>query len=170
MLNRAAVWNGWSDEETLIQLAGHLRGKALQEWNLLRSGKKTSLKCATSALRQRIDPHNQVLAATDFRHALQLEGESVADYVRRIERLFQIAYGGDSLSSETKDIMLHSQLHGGLRYDLMRSPAVSGAQSYQKLCLAARQEEKRVAELKRRQQYNPTCTATPNHKKKQATG
>ena len=108
-----------------------------------------------------------MLAATDFRHALQLEGESVADYVRRIERLFQIAYGGDSLSSETKDIMLHSQLHGGLRYDLMRSPAVSGAQSYQELCLAARQEEKRVAELKRRQQYNRTSTTTPNHKKKQ---
>ena len=108
-----------------------------------------------------------MLAATDFRHALQLEGESVADYVRRIERLFQIAYGGDGLSSETKDIMLHSQLHGGLRYDLMRSPAVSGAQSYQELCLAARQEKERVAELKRRQQYNRTSTATPNHKKKQ---
>ena len=58
MLSRAAAWNGWSDEETLIQLAGHLRGKALQEWNLLSSEKKTSLKCATSALHQRIDPHN----------------------------------------------------------------------------------------------------------------
>ncbi len=49
--------------------------------------------------------------------------------------------------------MLHSQLHGGLRYDLMRSPTVSGAQSYPELSLAVRQEEKRVAELRRRQQY-----------------
>ena len=30
----AANWNGW-DEEKLLQLAGHLRHKALQEWNLL---------------------------------------------------------------------------------------------------------------------------------------
>lgn len=33
-LQRAAQWNGWS-EEMMIQLAGHLRGRALQEWNLL---------------------------------------------------------------------------------------------------------------------------------------
>ena len=29
-LERAARWNEWSSEETLIQLAGHLRGRALQ--------------------------------------------------------------------------------------------------------------------------------------------
>ena len=32
-LERAASWNGWTDEK-LLQFAGHLRGKALQEWNL----------------------------------------------------------------------------------------------------------------------------------------
>ena len=69
------------------------------------------------AIRLRIDPQNRVIAATDFRHALQAEEETVADYVRR---LFQIAYGGDGVSSQTKDTML---LHG---YDLMRSPTVSG--------------------------------------------
>ena len=31
-LQRAARWNGWTDEETLMQLTGHLRGKALQDW------------------------------------------------------------------------------------------------------------------------------------------
>ncbi len=102
-LERAALWNGWSDEETLFQLAGHLRGKALQEWNLLTSKNKTSFK---EALRQRIDPQNKVIAATDFRHANQSESEPVADYVRRIERLFQLAYGRDSLSAETRDTML----------------------------------------------------------------
>ena len=35
VLQRAARWNSWTEEETLIQLAGHFRGKALQEWNLL---------------------------------------------------------------------------------------------------------------------------------------
>ena len=34
-LNRASRWNGWSAEEKLIQLAGHLRGRAEAEWNLL---------------------------------------------------------------------------------------------------------------------------------------
>ena len=34
-LERAGVWSAWRDEELLMQLAGHLRGRALQEWNLL---------------------------------------------------------------------------------------------------------------------------------------
>ena len=25
-LNRASLWNGWSEEEQMIQLAGHLKG------------------------------------------------------------------------------------------------------------------------------------------------
>jgi len=29
------TWNRWREEEKLLQLAGHLRGKALQEWNLI---------------------------------------------------------------------------------------------------------------------------------------
>ena len=31
-LERAVAWNGWSNEELLLQLAGHMRGKVLQEW------------------------------------------------------------------------------------------------------------------------------------------
>ena len=34
-LERASLWNAWTDEEKLLQLAGHLRGRALQEWNLI---------------------------------------------------------------------------------------------------------------------------------------
>ena len=34
-LDRTSEWNGWKEEEKLLQLAGHLRGKALQEWNLI---------------------------------------------------------------------------------------------------------------------------------------
>ena len=34
-LERAATWNEWTEEEHLLQLAGHLRGRALQEWGLL---------------------------------------------------------------------------------------------------------------------------------------
>ena len=35
----------------------------------------------------------------------------------------------------------------------MESPAVSGAQDYKRLCFAAKREERRLAELKRKQQY-----------------
>ena len=28
-------WNNWDQDELLIQLVGHLRGQALQEWNLM---------------------------------------------------------------------------------------------------------------------------------------
>lgn len=34
-LRRAATWNGWDANELLLQLAGHLRGRAQQEYNLL---------------------------------------------------------------------------------------------------------------------------------------
>jgi len=53
------------------------------------------------------------------------------------------------MSTETHDTFLHSQLQEGLQYDLLKGPAVSGAQSYQGLRLAAKNEEKRQAELKK---------------------
>lgn len=72
-LERAAVWNNWSEEECLIQLAGHLRGRASQEWNLLSADEKSSFSAAVTALRTRLDPGRQALAAQDFRHAIQRE-------------------------------------------------------------------------------------------------
>ena len=88
-----------------------------------------------------MDPGGRALAAQDFRHTVQGDAESVSDFVRRLE------YGRDSMSVETRDTLLHSQLQEGLRYDLMRAPAVSGAQMYKELCLAAKNEERRLAEL-----------------------
>ena len=35
----------------------------------------------------------------------------------------------------------------------MESPAVSGAQNYKELCVAAKREERRLVELKRKQEY-----------------
>ena len=43
-------WNGWSSEEQVIQLAGHLKGKALQEWNLLGEGLVQNYEEAVQAL------------------------------------------------------------------------------------------------------------------------
>ena len=91
-LQRAAEWNRWSDKETLIQLAGYLRGRALQEWTLLRNTDKESLPLAISALRGRLDPCSKVVAAQDFRHASQREDEPVSDYIRCLEQLFRRAF------------------------------------------------------------------------------
>ena len=153
-LERASVWNAWTAEERLMQLAGHLKGRALQEYNLLRAEERESFESAVEALRGRLDPGSKAVAAQDFRHATQKDSESVADFVRRLERMFRIAYGRDPMSNETRDTLLYCQLQEGLRYELMRGPAVSGATKYQELCVAAKNEEKRLADLRRRQQYS----------------
>ena len=68
-LMRAAHWNHWTEDKSLMQLAGHLHKRALIEWNLL---SEESLVTATEALRSRLDPG---LAAQEFRHAVQKESE-----------------------------------------------------------------------------------------------
>lgn len=95
----------------------------------------------------------KVLAAQDFRHTVQKEGENVADFVRRLERAFRIAYGGDSIEKGVREAFLYGQLQEGLRQDVMRSPAVSGAMAYQELTMAAKNEEQRLKELRKRKQY-----------------
>lgn len=93
------------------------------------------------------------MAAQDFRHTSQKSDESVADFIRRLEHTFQIAYGRDKMSTETRDTLLYGQLQDGLKHEIMRAPAVSGAGTYQELCLATRNEEKRQLELSKRRQY-----------------
>ena len=57
------------------------------------------------------------------------------------------------MSMEMRNTLLYGQLHEGLRYNLLKSPAVSGAIGYIQLCVAARTEERRQNELSRRQHY-----------------
>ena len=90
-----------------------------------------------------------MLAVQDFRHVIQKGDENVADFIRRLERCFWVAYGQDNLGKEAQEALLHGQLQEGLKFELMRSPLVSGAQSYNALCLAAKNKEKLLAELKR---------------------
>lgn len=107
-LKTAAAWNVWSEEETLIQLAGHLRGRALQEWNLLGDGDRSTYDEAVKALRSRLDFGSRQIAAQEFRHCLQAEGEKVSDYIRRLEKTFRVAYGRDAIMAETRDALLYS--------------------------------------------------------------
>ena len=99
---------------------------------------KSSYSQAIGALRARLDPGSRTLAAQDFRHTSQADSENVADFIRRLERTFNVAYGREGMSAETRDTLRHGQLQDGLKHELMRAAAVSGAQSYKELCLAAR--------------------------------
>ena len=152
-LERAIVWNAWTEEEQIIQLAGHLKSRALQEWNLLRPEDRASFAKAVEALRLRLDCWSKTLVALDFRHATQREGEPVSDFVRCLERTFRTAYGRESMLAETKDMLLYAQLQEGLHLQLLRAPAVSGAKNYQELIVVAKNEERRLADLRRRQEY-----------------
>ena len=58
------------------------------------------------------------------------------------------------MSTEMRDTLLYGQLQEALWYKLMRAPAVSGSTKYQELCMAAKNEEKHLAELCKRQQYS----------------
>lgn len=57
------------------------------------------------------------------------------------------------MAEETRNALLYAQLQEGLKYALMKAPAVFGAQGYQELCVAARNEERRLNELNSRKQY-----------------
>ena len=164
VLKRASTWNSWTEDDLMIQLAGHLRGRALQEWDLLTGEEKSTFESAVEALRKHLESaaEGKMLAAQDFRHASQRDNESVSDFLRWLERSFKVAYGRDGLSLETQHTLLHAQLHEALKFELMRAPAVSGAQTYQSLCLAAKNEEHRLSELRKRQQYKkPNAQQSP---------
>ena len=77
----------------------------------------------------------------------------MSDFIGRLEKVYQTGFGRENLSKETREMLLFGQLHEGLSYILMESPAVSGALNYKELCLAAKREERRLAELKKKQQY-----------------
>ena len=149
-LRRAADWNCWTESEQLMQLAGHLRGRASQEWGLLDEVEKSTMEKAIAVLRERLDQNTIVLAAQDFRHTTQQLGEKVADFVRRLERAFNIAYGRETLTKETREAFLYGQLQEGLLIQLLQNAAVSGAQNYRELVMAAKNEEQRLSELKKR--------------------
>lgn len=107
-LERASLWNGWSPED---KLPGYLQGRALQEWRLLPHFEQNSY---SSALRIRLDPGSKTVASQEFRHSLQRDSESVSDFIRRLEKTFQIVYGRDDLNTAIQDALLYGQLYEGL--------------------------------------------------------
>ena len=78
-VHRASQWNGGSIEEQVKQLAGHLKCRALQEWNLLGEDQVQNYGEAVRALQERLDSGSSVLAGQGFWHTTLCEGKSVAD-------------------------------------------------------------------------------------------
>ena len=87
-LKRVAQWNSWSDDEQVMQLAGYLRDRASQEWNLLSAEELVDFGKTVTALQERLEPGSRVVAGQDFRHTVQEEAEKVAKYICRLERAF----------------------------------------------------------------------------------
>ena len=109
-LQRVAAWNGWTEDDCLVQLAGHLRKCALQEWNLFTAEERSTFALATNALQNRLDPHSRILSAQDFRHAVQHDDETVSDSIRQLEQIYRKAYGRENMSNKTRDTLLFGQL------------------------------------------------------------
>ena len=90
-LERAAMWNQWTEEEQFLQLAGHPQGRAFCEWNLMSREDHQVYSKALKVLREWVDTRVQALAAQDYRHLHQHDNETVGDFVRRLECIFQLA-------------------------------------------------------------------------------
>ena len=73
-----------------------------------------------------------------------------------------MAYGADPMLEETRQRLLQAQMHNGLRDEIIRSSTVSGLLDYPSLVIAAKHEEQRLAELKRRQQYRAPVQSRDN--------
>ena len=82
-----------------------------------------------------------MLAALDFCHTSQRPDECVSDFIGQLENVFQTGFRRERLSIETREMLLYEQLQESLLLTLMESPAVSGAQNYKELCIAAKREE-----------------------------
>ena len=96
------------EEELFLQLAGHLRGRALEEWSFLEECDKVRWDDVVKALSTRLDPGSRVLAAQDFLCMSQGTTESVSDFVQRLKRTFHVVNRKDHISLETKKTFLQS--------------------------------------------------------------
>ena len=75
-LERAAAWNHWDEEEKLLQLAGHLKGKALQKWNLMRENDRKSFATAIAKLKERTREPRRLQLKT-FAYSPEAKGECI---------------------------------------------------------------------------------------------
>ena len=107
-----------------MQLVGHLRRHALQVWELLSEDQKSPFCTVVTPLER---DWIQVYGRWLCRISIMLP--------RRVRKLWLISFSDWSYASG---------------WHMGRSPSVSGAQSYSSLCLAAKDEEMLLTELRKR--------------------
>ena len=120
---------------------------------MMSSDDRQSYSRAVQVLKERVDTGQRALAAQDFCHLHQCDNETVGDFIGHLERTFQLAYGADVMAEETQLRILQGQLQKGLRDKILESPTVVGSLDYTALCLAAKNEERRLTELARRHHH-----------------
>lgn len=57
-------------------------------------------------MQSQLDPGGKTMAAQDFCHTVQESHESVADFIRRLEKVFWQAYGKEAMSAKTRSTLL----------------------------------------------------------------
>ena len=93
------------------------------------------------ALREKLDPGNQTLAALDFQHTTQKTDEPISNFTGCLEQIFKLDLAENiCLMRLERCYYVYGQLQEGLLYALMESPIVSGAQIYKELCAAVKRE------------------------------
>jgi len=63
------AWYDWSENEKLIQLAGHLKGKVQQEWSLLSPSCRGQLRLSYE--QDKLDPSRKALVVQDFQNCVR---------------------------------------------------------------------------------------------------
>ena len=94
------------NKEWLIQMARLLKGKALQEWNLLLDEENYTFKGESERLSKALGPSGWILEAQNFCHTHQEENERVSAFIWRMEHIFRVTYGYDKLKSVSRDFFL----------------------------------------------------------------
>ena len=90
------------------------------------------------------------------RYTFETAIEKVSDFIRRLEKMFRVAYGRDAITPGTRDALLYGQLQEGLSHHLV------GPWLFRVLPgVAARNEERRLVELRNCRRYQTTQKPKP---------
>jgi len=83
-----------------------LRGKALQDWDLLSDTQRSTYAIATTEVQNRLDPGSKMIAVQEFCHMPQKATEQVNDFICRLEQSFRRTYGREYITAETRGTVL----------------------------------------------------------------
>ena len=106
-----------------------------------------SFSTATAKLKTKLYWVAKKIAVQDFCHAIQQQKEGVSDFIYQLENTIRQAYRWEAMTTEMRETLLYGQLQEGLKLEIMQAPAVSGAQSYAELCVAAKNKQHRLDDL-----------------------